>query len=165
MTAEQSKIAEEMSKLQAELSALEAESPEGEDAIKAHSEQSERCIAALKGVTARANLANRLADARAAAEAVKPATNAAGVVVPAPAPAILKKEPSAKLTAGAVPSFLAPTKAYQVQCAPSKTAQQVVFTDEDLLRQEQEKREQVAAIRRKFKEQHKVLNRSFFIHL
>jgi hypothetical protein len=76
-----------------------------------------------------------------------------------PAPAALKKEPSAKLPAGAAPSFLAPTKAYQVQCAPARTAQQVVFTDEDLLRQEQEKREQVAAIRRKFKEQHKkILN-------
>jgi HK97 family phage major capsid protein len=91
MTAEQAKIAEEMTKLQAELSALESVTPEGDDAIKAHSEQSERCIKALDGLTARANLANRLADARAAAEAVKPATNAAGVVVPAPAPAPVKR--------------------------------------------------------------------------
>lgn len=71
-------------------------------------------------------------------------------------PAGLKKE---KGTDTPAPSFLAPTKAFQVQCVPAKTAQQVVFTDEDLQRQEAEKREQIAAIRRKFKEQHKkILN-------
>ena len=53
------------------------------------------------------------------------------------------------------PGFLAPTKAFQVQSMPAKTAQQVILTDEDLVRQEQGKREYVAAIRRKFKEQHK----------
>ena len=77
-------------------------------------------------------------------------------------PVLIKREPSAKAAsaaAGSTPSFLAPTKAYQVQCVPTKTVEQVVFTDEDLRRQEEEKREQVAAIRRKFKEQHKkILN-------
>lgn len=78
-------------------------------------------------------------------------------------PVLIKREPSAKATSaaatGSIPSFLAPTKAYQVQCVPTKTVEQVVFTDEDLRRQEEEKREQVAAIRRKFKEQHKkILN-------
>jgi hypothetical protein len=66
-----------------------------------------------------------------------------------------KVSAGAATASGAVPSFLAPTKAYQVQCMPSKTVQQVVFTDEDLQRQEAEKREQVALIRRKFKEQYK----------
>lgn len=78
----------------------------------------------------------------------------------------LKKEPSAKATqagqglpAGATPNFLAPTKAFQVQSVPVKLAQQVILTDEDLVRQEQEKRDHIAAIRRKFKEQHKkILN-------
>ena len=75
----------------------------------------------------------------------------------------LKKEPSVKvpqgLPAGATPNFLAPTKAFQVQSVPVKFAQQVILTDEDLVRQEQEKRDHIAAIRRKFKEQHKkILN-------
>lgn len=70
----------------------------------------------------------------------------------------VKKEPP-KFPAGAQPNFLAPTKAFQVQSMPSKTAQQVILTDEDLVRQEQEKRDHIAAIRRKFKEQHKkILN-------
>lgn len=69
-----------------------------------------------------------------------------------------KKEP-AKFPAGAPPNFLAPTKAFQVQSMPAKTAQQVILTDEDLVRQEQEKHDHIAAIRRKFKEQHKkILN-------
>lgn len=75
----------------------------------------------------------------------------------------LKKEPSVKmpqaLPAGAAPNFLAPTKAFQVQSVQAKPTQQVILTDEDLVRQEQEKREHIAAIRRKFKEQHKkILN-------
>ena len=53
-----------------------------------------------------------------------------------------------------VPSFLAPTKAFQVQSVV-KLAKQVVLTDEDLIRQEEEKREKIAELRRKFKEQHK----------
>lgn len=91
MNAEQARIAEEMEKVQAELSALETESPEGESAIKAHAEASERCLKSLEDLTARANLANRLADARSKAEAVRSSTNAAGVVVPAPAPAPVKR--------------------------------------------------------------------------
>jgi HK97 family phage major capsid protein len=87
MNAEQVKIAEEMDKVSAELAALETEAPEGEAAVAAHAEASERCLKSLESLTARANLANRLAEARSKAEAVKPATNAAGVVVPAPAPA------------------------------------------------------------------------------
>ena len=45
-------------------------------------------------------------------------------------PAGLKKKE--KGTDTPAPSFLAPTKAFQVQCVPAKTAQQVVFTNEDL---------------------------------
>jgi hypothetical protein len=52
-----------------------------------------------------------------------------------------------------VPSFLAPTKAFQVQSI--KLAKQIVLTDDDLIRQEEEKREKIAELRRKFKEQHK----------
>lgn len=75
----------------------------------------------------------------------------------------LKKEHSAKLPqplpAGATPNFLAPTKAFQVQSVQAKATQQVFLTDEDLVRQEQEKHDHIAAIRRKFKEQHKkILN-------
>lgn len=71
------------------------------------------------------------------------------------APAISQGTKGTTAGGSGAPSFLAPTKAYQTQCMPAKTVPQVVFTDEDLVRQEAEKREKVAAIRRKFKEQHK----------
>lgn len=82
---------------------------------------------------------------------------AAAAVPHKPTPAS-KKEPSVKISPGAAPNFLAPTKAYQVQCVPNKAQPQMVITDEDLMRQEAEKREQIAAIRRKFKEQHKKID-------
>jgi hypothetical protein len=69
-----------------------------------------------------------------------------------------RKEIKPVVTAGGVvPGFLAPTKAFQVQSMPSRTAAQVILTDEDLVRQEQEKHDHIAAIRRKFKEQHKII--------
>jgi hypothetical protein len=106
------------------------------------------------------SLLEKALRARAAQEADAGVPIAAVKENPAAKPAATTKR-EAKVSAvattasGAMPSFLAPTKAYQVQCMPSKTVQQVVFTDEDLQRQEAEKREQVALIRRKFKEQHK----------
>jgi hypothetical protein len=111
-------------------------------------------------VTCTQSLLEKALRARAAHESDAGAPASAAREDPAAKPAPTTKR-EAKVSAvattasGAVPSFLAPTKAYQVQCMPSKTVQQVVFTDEDLQRQEAEKREQVALIRRKFKEQHK----------
>ncbi len=55
----------------------------------------------------------------------------------------------------ATAGFLAPTKAFIVQSAPAKTAKQVLLTDEEVARAEEAKHEQVASMRRRFKEQHK----------
>src|SRR5689334_1970492 len=41
----------------------------------------------------------------------------------------------------AAPNFLAPTQAFKVQSMPSRTAKQLVLTDEELVRQEEAKHE------------------------
>lgn len=70
-------------------------------------------------------------------------------------PLVIPAIPTGPGAAGVnLPGFLAPTKAFQVQSVP-KTVKQVMLTDEELLKQEEEKREHIASIRRKFKEQHK----------
>lgn len=61
-----------------------------------------------------------------------------------------------QLTGEVLPTFLAPTKAFKVQQMPKKLAP-VEVPAEEVARLEQEKLEQVTKIRRKFKEQHKML--------
>lgn len=66
-----------------------------------------------------------------------------------------QEEALAALSADKIPSFLHPTHAYKAQSVTKKTADQVNMTEEEILLQDQQKREYIAQIRRKFKEQHK----------
>jgi HK97 family phage major capsid protein len=86
VNAEQTKLSEEIDTLKAELDTIEAATPETESEIKAKTEEQTRCSSALADATARLDLANKIADVRSKAAAVRSATNVAGVVVPALAP-------------------------------------------------------------------------------
>lgn len=59
------------------------------------------------------------------------------------------------LTADKIPTFLHPTNAFKAQSVSKKVEDQVNLTEEEILQQDQQKREYIAQIRRKFKEQHK----------
>jgi len=73
----------------------------------------------------------------------------------------LKARSGSDETSGAKPGFLAPTKAFEVQSVPNKRKEEnVKLTEEEQRQLEDEKKEQIGAIRRKFKEKNKQILRA-----
>lgn len=54
-----------------------------------------------------------------------------------------------------VPGFLIPTKAFELQTIPKKKPENAM--NEDVLKEEEERKEKIAATRRKFKEKHRMI--------